>query len=51
MKNKCIICGKDLENESNVCDTCFEVLKTKYPDKKQLKKVLKWHEKHLKKQE
>ncbi|MBS3087309.1 hypothetical protein J4226_01830 [Candidatus Pacearchaeota archaeon] len=47
MKTKCILCGIPIEDdESNVCETCFEVLKMKYPKKKELAKALQWHKNH-----
>ena len=46
MKIKCILCGKELEDESNVCETCFKVLKTKYPNEKDFEKILQWHKEH-----
>ena len=49
MENICTVCGKNLEDEGNVCETCFEVLKRKYPNKKDFEKILKWHKKQNKK--
>jgi len=47
MEIKCILCGIPLEcDESNICETCFDVLKTKYPSKKELDKALQWHKKY-----
>jgi len=46
---KCIICGADLEDEeAEICETCYEVLKAKYPKKKELEEVLQWHKNHTK---
>ena len=46
MENKCIVCGGDIgEDEGNVCETCFRVLKEKYPCDKELEKILQWHKK------
>lgn len=47
MEKNCILCGIPLEDEeSNICETCFDVLKIKYPKKKDLEKVLQWHKNH-----
>jgi len=46
---ECVVCGKHLiENEKDVCETCFNLLKLKYCSTK-LKKVIKWHKKQTKK--
>jgi len=46
---KCIICGKELEEkELDVCKTCFDVLRIKYPDYNKFKEVIKWHKEHAK---
>ncbi len=47
MKTKCIICEKDLEKPNlDICKTCFDVLKIKYPSYNKFKEVIKWHKKH-----
>jgi predicted nucleic acid-binding Zn ribbon protein len=48
METRCILCGKELNEESNVCETCFNVLKSKYKNKKKLKQILQWHKNHSK---
>jgi len=48
MENKCILCGIELESEE-FCETCLEVLKQKYPDKKCLETILQWHKNQNKK--
>ena len=49
MEKICILCGIHLEDdESNVCETCFDVLEMKYPNKKELKQILQWHKNHTK---
>ena len=46
----CILCGKELENsEGEVCETCFNVLKSKYKKGSSLMKRLKWHKKQAQK--
>ena len=45
MKNKCKICGTFVEEE-NFCETCLSVLKKKYPNQKELEKILQWHLNH-----
>jgi hypothetical protein len=45
MKTKCILCGIPTENE-DFCKTCLEFLEEKYPNKKELKKILQWHKNH-----
>lgn len=47
---KCVVCGKELEkDEGEVCKTCYNVLKLKYPKNKNFKKSLKCHKKQTKK--
>jgi len=47
---KCITCGKKIEkDEGDVCETCFSVLKHKYPNEKKLKRRLKCHKEQTKK--
>ena len=49
---KCVICRKELDNkEKNICKTCFEVFRIKYPDKNKFKKILEWHKKNLEQME
>lgn len=50
MKNKkCILCGKEFDEDANdFCESCYEVLKIKYP-KNKLQEVIKCHKKHAKK--
>lgn len=50
MKNKkCILCGKKIdEGAKDFCESCYEVLKAKYPRNK-FKEVIKCHKKHAKK--
>lgn len=50
MMIKCILCGQGLEDdEENVCKTCLEVLRKKYPNKKELDVIILWHKNHTKK--
>jgi hypothetical protein len=46
MEKRCYICGKFIEEE--ICETCLNFLKKKYPNKKELKQILQWHKNHTK---
>jgi len=50
MENKkCILCGKELDEvKGDLCESCYNVLKAKYP-KTKLREVIKCHKKHAKK--
>ena len=46
----CILCGKELDkNEGEICGTCFDVLKHKYPKNKTFERRLKCHKKQAEK--
>ena len=53
MENKkilCTLCGKEIkEDEGDLCETCFNVLKQKYPEKKKFEWRKKWLKKFFKK--
>lgn len=46
MKRKCNLCGVYVEEEEFFCETCLDVLRKKYPDKKEFEKILQWHINH-----
>jgi hypothetical protein len=46
MKKKCILCGIFVDEEENFCEVCLAVLREKYPKKKELEKILRWHQNH-----
>ena len=49
---RCIICEKDLEKfDVDICKTCFDVLKIKYPKYNKFMEVIKWHKKYQKQKE
>ncbi|MFA5953327.1 MAG: hypothetical protein WC812_01920 [Candidatus Pacearchaeota archaeon] len=43
MDKRCIICNTLIEEDEDFCKTCVAVLRKKYPNKKKLEEILKWH--------
>ena len=46
--NECIICGKQIEEKDDPCESCSRVLIAKYP-KNKFQEVIKCHRKNAKK--
>ena len=46
METKCILCGIPLDEAEDLCETCFAVMKVKYPKKKEFDQILQWHKNH-----
>lgn len=42
MTKRCYVCG-DFIIEGEICTTCLNVLKLKYPNKRELESILQWH--------
>jgi len=41
----CYICGNTIK-ENEICQTCFDFFKQKYPNEKKFKQILQWHKNH-----
>jgi len=44
-KKYCCVCRAKI-NEDDLCETCLEFMKGKYPEKKDFIKALQWHKNH-----
>jgi len=49
-ETNCTLCRKEIEEEGELCDNCFNVLKQKYPEKEKLKGRLAWLKKLFRKE-
>jgi len=45
-KYYCVVCGKELCRDKDLCVACLDFLKLKYSNEKERKKVLQWHKKN-----
>ena len=49
MEEFCLLCGKELEKyEREFCESCFNIMKYKYPKNKNFERRLKCHKKYAK---
>ncbi len=43
---KCIVCKKNIKNNSDICHVCYSFMKRKYKDPKQLNEILDYYRKN-----
>ena len=47
---ECIICGKELEEfEEDICNSCYHIMRIKYPKNKCLEEQIRCHKRNAKK--